>query len=81
MKATEFRRTLFQSLDQAIEGEVIVIDYKGARLRLTAEPAGSKLARLVRRNALIVDPDSIVESDSELMDSLESHWAEEDKRL
>jgi hypothetical protein len=39
------------------------------------------LARAVRRNALLVDPQSIVESDSALMADLERQWKQDDKAL
>jgi antitoxin (DNA-binding transcriptional repressor) of toxin-antitoxin stability system len=79
MNATEFRRTLFQTLDRAIQGEPVAITYKKARLRLVAGDGGAKLARAVRRNALVVDPDSIIRSDVELMRDFEQQWSTEDK--
>lgn len=78
--ATELRKSLFHNLDLVIRGEPVVITYKGVQLRLIAE-GGSKLARAVHRNALRVDPDSIVSSDGTLMSTLDSKWAEEDKHL
>jgi antitoxin (DNA-binding transcriptional repressor) of toxin-antitoxin stability system len=78
--ATDLRKSLFHNLDLVIRGEPVVITYKGVQLRLVAE-GGSKLARAVRRNALRVDPDSIVSSDADLMSTLGSKWAGEDKRV
>jgi len=72
LTATDFRKNLFQTLDQAIHGERIQIVYKGSTLRLVAPANTSKLSRAVRRNALLVDPQAIVESDSELMAEVEA---------
>ena len=79
--ATSLRKDLFHNLDLVVQGEPVVITYKGVYLRLVAAESGSKLARAVRRNALLVDPESIVSSDAEFMDTLNSKWAEEDKKL
>lgn len=82
MNATEFRKTLFRTLDQAIAGAPVSVTYKGERIRLVlATTGGSKLARAVRRDALVADPDSIVGPDPELMRSLKKKWSAEDKRL
>jgi antitoxin (DNA-binding transcriptional repressor) of toxin-antitoxin stability system len=78
--ATDLRKNLFHNLDLVIRGEPVMITYKGVQLRLVAE-GGSKLARAVRRNALRVDPDSIVSSDADLMSTLNSKWAGEDNHL
>lgn len=72
---------MFEILDLAIHGEEVEIMYKGSKLTLSAQPGGSKLARAVRRNALQVDPQSIVESDAGLMGEFEAAWAKSDKEL
>jgi len=79
--ATKFRKDLFQTLDKAVQGESVEVVYKGVTITLSAKPSGSKLARAVRRPTLLVPPDSIVESDSELMSELEKKWAEESAGL
>jgi prevent-host-death family protein len=81
MNATDFRKHLFQVLDRTLQGESVEITYKGAKIRLTSPEGGSKLARAVRRNSLLVDPQSIVESDTELMAELEKGWRRDDKNL
>jgi antitoxin (DNA-binding transcriptional repressor) of toxin-antitoxin stability system len=81
MTATVMRKKLFQVLDRALQGETIEIVYKGSKVRVTAPSDGSKLARAVRRHALLVDPQSIVESDSALMADLERQWKQDDKAL
>ncbi len=81
LKPTQFRKHMFEILDLAIHGEPVEITYKGSRLTLSVQPTGSKLARAVRRNALQVAPQSIVESDAGLMGEFETAWAKSDKEL
>jgi len=81
VKATKFRKHLFEILDLAIHGEQVGISYKGSMVMLSVPPGESKLARAVRRNALIADPESIVSSDAGLMAEFEHGWAESDKTL
>jgi antitoxin (DNA-binding transcriptional repressor) of toxin-antitoxin stability system len=81
LTATDLRKNLFQVLDRALRGEAVEVVYKGSKLRLTPMPGGSKLARAVRRDALMVPPESIVESDTGLMDELEKKWKRDDKTL
>jgi hypothetical protein len=80
--ATALRKTLFKVLDSVIQGEPAVITYKGAEV-LIQPPAsgGSKLARAVKRDTLLVDPDSIIGPDQALMVELGAKWDEDDKRL
>ena len=81
VKATKFRRHLFEILDLAIHGESVGISYKGALLMLSSPPGESKLSRAVRRNALLVDPELIVSSDTASMGEFEQAWALSDKTL
>jgi hypothetical protein len=81
LKATKFRKHLFEILDLAVHGEQVGISYKGSMVMLSVPPGESKLARAVRRNALLVDPETIVSSDAGLMDELEHAWTESDKTL
>ncbi len=81
LNATDLRRNLFKVLDRALRGESVEITYKGSKLRLVPPAGGSKLAGAVRRHALLVDPQSIVESDANLMADLNKKWARDDKTL
>ena len=81
LTATDLRKDLFRVLDRAMHGEAVEIVYKGSKLRLTSQTGESKLARAVRRHALLVAPESIVESDAELMAELEKKWNRDDKEL
>jgi hypothetical protein len=81
LTATDLRKNLFKVLDRALHGEPVEITYKGSKLRLSPPSAGSKLAGVVRRHALRVDPQSIVESDTALMKDLEKRWKRDDRAL
>jgi hypothetical protein len=77
--ATALRKNLFKILDSVIEGEAVVISYKGAEVRLEPPSGGSKLARAVRRDTLLVDPNSIIGPVPEIEQALDAKWAAEDK--
>ena len=48
MKASisEFRKNLFQHLDKALNGDVLIVVHKGKTIRLVPEVQGSKLDKL-----------------------------------
>jgi prevent-host-death family protein len=79
--ATALRKDLFKILDSVVQGEPAVITYKGAVVRLEPPAQSSKLARAVKRDTLLVDPDSIIGSDEELMQELHAQWGRDDKLL
>jgi prevent-host-death family protein len=43
---SEFRKNLFQLVDQALQGDVVEVTHKGKTIRLVPEKTGSKLDRL-----------------------------------
>ena len=79
--ATALRKELFKILDSVVQGEPTVITYKGAEVRIEAAAGASKIARAVKRDTLLVDPDSIIGSDKDLMKELLEKWEDEDKLL
>lgn len=79
--ATQLRKTLFTTLDKAARGEPVEIEYKGKHFRLIADDGYSKLAHLKPRDTLLVPPESIVESDPELMAEMEAEWEEDWKEI
>jgi hypothetical protein len=82
MTVTNFRKDLFTFVEKAIEGETVEFEHKGVKLRLVASTGGSKLARAVRRDDFyVVDPNSIVESDPQLMAEFEAEWKAEYEEL
>ena len=72
--ATKLRKDLFQTLEQVVNGKNVEVTYKGHRILLRGEPAGTKLSRAVRREGLLVSPELIVDSDPELLAEVESRW-------
>lgn len=74
MKATEFRKLLFPTLERVVRGETVIVLYKGAPVKLTSVTTSSKLARAKPQHALLCDPDAIVSSDSTLLAEMESDW-------
>jgi prevent-host-death family protein len=43
---SDFRKNLFQLVDQALNGDVVEVTHKGKTIRLVPEAPGSKLDRL-----------------------------------
>jgi antitoxin (DNA-binding transcriptional repressor) of toxin-antitoxin stability system len=78
--ATALRKSLFDSLDRALKGDPVTVTYKGAELQIVAQHSDSKLARAVRRNAIVGDPDDLIHSDRDLLNDLEQQWTSESER-
>ena len=79
--ATELRKTLFQHLDRAVQGEPVRFTYKGSQLQITLQPGavtGSKMSRLVYREGLADDAD--LDVTKELLPQWEAKWAAEAAR-
>jgi antitoxin (DNA-binding transcriptional repressor) of toxin-antitoxin stability system len=75
MNATAFRKSLFQTLDRALEGEPVSVTYKGARLRVVpAKKRVSKLSRAVEHDTMLVPWESIIGPDPEIMRLWEEKW-------
>ncbi len=79
--ATQLRKDLFQTLDGVAAGTAVDVSYKGTILRISPLANVSKLSRAVKRDILMADPQSIVESDTELQAELEEGWRKGDKRF
>jgi antitoxin (DNA-binding transcriptional repressor) of toxin-antitoxin stability system len=79
--ATQLRKELFQTLDSVVRGEIVEVSYKGTLLQIAPVANLSKLSRAVKRDILMVDPQSIVESDTELQNGIEEGWRKGDKRF
>ena len=79
MNATEFRRNMFQTLDRAIQGDAIEIGYKGSVVKLVTVSSGSKLARLKRRDTILVDDETLIKPDPKVAEILERRWQKYDK--
>ena len=78
--ATELRKTFFQHLDRAVQGEPVRFSYKGSELQLALVPgsiSGSKMARLVHREGLLSDDLDVTK---ELLPGWEAKWAADAER-
>jgi prevent-host-death family protein len=79
--ATQLRKELFTALDKAATGEPLEVTHKGTTFRIVPEQTGSKLSRMKRRHALLVPPESIIDSDPELLAEMEAEWEEDWKDI
>ncbi len=74
---TQFRRDLFSLVNQAMGGAEVWVSHKGRRFKLTPEkPAGSKLARLTKRDYIIneeIPEDALLK---EMTKAWEKDWDE-----
>ena len=75
--ATEFRKDLFNLLEKVSNGQPLEIVYKGSKLKLAAVENTSKLSRLKPHDIFLCDPDSIIQTDPELMAEMEAAWEED----
>jgi len=72
---TQFRRKLFDFVNQALDGKEVWVRHKGHRLRLVPEHAPSKLSRITPMQIIV--PGADFEDDSwktEMMDEWERKW-------
>ncbi|MBV9760231.1 MAG: hypothetical protein JO340_06695 [Acidobacteriaceae bacterium] len=79
--ATQLRKELFTTLDKAAAGEPLEVTHKGTIFRVVPEQAGSKLSRLTPRKTLLVSPESIADSDPELLAEMEAEWGQDWKEV
>jgi prevent-host-death family protein len=78
LTSSELRKNLFTVLERALKGEPVEITHKGSTFKiLLVEATSSKLDRARKRDILNVPPESIVNSDDELIAELEREWARE----
>lgn len=62
--ATQLREDIYQILDKVLEsGEPVEILRNGRKLRIIAVDPPSKLARLVKRDCIVGDPDDLTSLD------------------
>jgi antitoxin (DNA-binding transcriptional repressor) of toxin-antitoxin stability system len=59
---TQFRRKLFDLVDQALDGKEVWVSHKGRRLRLVPEHAPSKLSRVTQLD--VIAPGVDIDDDS-----------------
>jgi len=76
---TQFRRKLFELVNQALDGKEVWVSHKGRRVRIVAEDAPSKLSRITPMQIIV--PGADLEDDSwkaDMMRQWERKW---DRRL
>ena len=76
---TQFRKNLFELVNQALEGKEVWVSHKGSRLRLVPEHTPSKLSRITPMQIIVDGAD--IEDKSwkvEMMREWERKW---DRRL
>jgi antitoxin (DNA-binding transcriptional repressor) of toxin-antitoxin stability system len=76
---TQFRRRLFELVNQAIDGKDVWVSHRGRRVKLVAEGAPSKLSRITPMQIIV--PGADLEDDAwkdEMMLEWERKW---DRRL
>ena len=59
ISATDFRKNLFQLIDNVSNGELVEVSHKGRTLRLVPVDRPSKLARLPKRDILVGTPEDV----------------------
>jgi antitoxin (DNA-binding transcriptional repressor) of toxin-antitoxin stability system len=78
VKATDFRKNLFQLVERALNGELIEIVYKNRTIRLAPTEPRSKMGRLVRRDTLNCTPNefdhAVRAQDDEMRREWEQKW-------
>ncbi len=72
--ATRFRKELFTLMEEVANGKPLEIIYKGSKLKLAPVQSTSKLSRLKPHDIFLCDPDSIIQTDPELMAEMEAEW-------
>ncbi len=73
---TQFRRKLFDFVNQALEGKEIWVRHKGRRVRIVAEHAPSKLSRITPLQILIPEDFDLDDPafKAEMLAEMEKEW-------
>jgi antitoxin (DNA-binding transcriptional repressor) of toxin-antitoxin stability system len=72
---TQFRRRLFELINQALDGKEVWVSHRGRRVKLVAEGAPSKLSRITPMQIIV--PGADLEADSwkaEMLAEWERKW-------
>ena len=70
---TQFRKGIFEFVNQALAGGEVWVTYKGNRLRITPEvKPGSRLSRITPLE--VVNPDLSIMDNSSLQEEMERAW-------
>jgi len=78
---SEFRKNLFQKVEQALQGETVEFVYKGRHIRLVADTPPSRLQRLPKRKLINGTVDDLESASAALSEEVQKEWDEEWKDL
>lgn len=85
MTATKLRQHLFTTLDSALNGEPVSVEYKGRKFRIVAEQPGTKLSRATPQGLFDGDEDqlevAIRKATAERMTEWEIDWTANARKL
>ncbi|MGO8757825.1 MAG: type II toxin-antitoxin system prevent-host-death family antitoxin [Terracidiphilus sp.] len=76
---TQFRRRLFDLVNQALDGKEVWVSHKGRRVRIVPEDAPSKLSRVTPMD--IIAPGVDIDDDSWKIDMMRDWEQKWDRRL
>ncbi len=75
---TQFRKDLFDLVQQALSGTEVVVSYKGKRLKIVPEDRPpNKLSRLTPMRVIVHDPIDDGSMLKEMTDAWERDWDEQ----
>ena len=72
INASTFRREMFSVIEQAKQGQEVILTHKGDRYRLIAEQAPSKLDRITPMQ--IFNPDSSEAAEERMKAEIYTEW-------
>lgn len=85
MTATAFRKSLFTTLDSALQGQPVTVEYKGRKLRIVPEQPGTKLSRATPQGGFDGNEDQLEEAvrkaSAERMTEWEAKWTDDARKL
>jgi len=71
---TEFRKSLFQLVERALQGQLVEVVHKGNVIRLVPEERPGKMSRLVQRDTICGTLDDLARGQQELDDEMRTSW-------
>lgn len=85
VKATQFRKEVFNLLDSVLRGEEVDVTYKGQSVHLVTDKTPHKMTRLARLKAnplLVETSDTLLDDMAQTAAELDSAWEKKwDERL
>ena len=72
--STEFRKNLFQIVEQALRGEFVEVAHKGRVVRLVPGDKPGKMSRLIERDTIQGTPEDLDRGQRELDAEMRAGW-------